>query len=150
MVTNKALLSNAIFALWLPKNDAPEWLFVCSGDATKSDAFQLAQAKKWPVLAVDLLMSYPAALPKGLVQTCSKHQALGLIYNLLYPCSPWYDASDEWLFVCSGDAAQSDVFPTSHLENTKSTQPLGLRPSGWVDLELCPRVWSNPAPNLGL
>ena len=118
MVTNKALLSNAIFALWLPKNDAPEWLFVCSGDATKSDAFQLAQAKKWPVLAVDLLMSYPAALPKGLVQTCSKHQALGLIYNLLYPCSPWYDASDEWLFVCSGDATQSDVFPISHLENT--------------------------------
>ena len=32
----------------------------------------------------------------------------------------------------------------------RSTQPLGLRPSGWVDLELCPRVWSNPAPNLGL
>ncbi len=22
--------------------------------------------------------------------------------------------------------------------------------SGWVDLELCPRVWSNPAPNLGV
>ncbi len=32
----------------------------------------------------------------------------------------------------------------------KYFQPLGLRPSGWVDLELCPRVWYNPAPNLGL
>ena len=27
--------------------------------------------------------------------------------------------------------------------------PLFLRPSGWVNLELCPWVWSNPAPNLG-
>ncbi len=24
---------------------------------------------------------------------------------------PWYDAPDEWLFVCSGDTPQSDVFP---------------------------------------
>ncbi len=28
--------------------------------------------------------------------------------TLLYPCSPWYDASDEWLFTCSGDATQVD------------------------------------------
>ncbi len=41
---------------------------------------------------------------------------------LLYPCLPWYDASDEWLFVCSGDATQSDAFPTSHLENTSKNQ----------------------------
>ncbi len=27
---------------------------------------------------------------------------------------------------------------------------VSLRPSGWVDLELWPGVWSNPAPNLGL
>ncbi len=33
---------------------------------------------------------------------------------------------------------------------SRSTQPLGLQPSGWVYLELCPRVWSTPAPNLGL
>ncbi len=31
--------------------------------------------------------------------------------SLLYPCLPWYDASDEWLFACSGDAKQSEVFP---------------------------------------
>ncbi len=33
---------------------------------------------------------------------------------------------------------------------SRSTKPLGLWPSGWVDLELCPRVWFDPAPNLGL
>ncbi len=120
------------------------------------------------------------------------HLMTGL-YEVLYPCSPWYDASDEWPFACSGNATQSDVFSISHSENTSknpgrppqsklamkihestwtfmefhgkkhgihhwppmamsnsSGHPLGLRPSGWVDPELCPRVWSNPAPTLGL
>ena len=46
----------------------------------------------------------------------------------------------------------SPVRVTQHKVNyfSRSTQLLGLRPSGWVDLELCPRVWYNPAPNLGL
>ena len=26
----------------------------------------------------------------------------------------------------------------------------GLKPEGWVDLELCPRVWYNPDTNRGL
>ena len=46
--------------------------------------------------------------------------------TLLYPCSPWYDAPGEWLFVCSGDATQSDLFPISHLENSSRSL------SGWL------------------
>ncbi len=41
---------------------------------------------------------------------------------ILYPCSPWYDASDEWLFACSGDTTQSEVFPINLSESTGKNQ----------------------------
>ena len=40
----------------------------------------------------------------------------------LFPCSPWYDVSDEWLFACSGDTTQSEVFPIIPLETTSKNQ----------------------------
>ena len=50
------------------------------------------------------------------------HVLMIILCDILYPCLPWYDASDEWLFACSGDATQSEVFPISHLENTRKNQ----------------------------
>ncbi len=48
----------------------------------------------------------------------------------LYPCWPWYDASDEWLFACSGDATQSEVFPI-----LKPSVCVRVVPDPWAELQ---------------
>ncbi len=65
-----------------------------------------------------------------------------IIINYI-PVHHYYDVSDEWLFACSGDATQSEVFPISHLENTRAEPAaLGLGRPGALPAGLvqpCPK-----------
>ncbi len=67
---------------------------------------------------------------------------LSVCYKL-YPCSPWYDASDEWLFACSGDATQSeDPWAEFQVDPAVGPGALGLGPPGALPagvVQPCPK-----------